>query len=65
MKWISVNEKMPTIDQKVLILLDVGENIERGRYLGKGNFMGNWCNRRGKSHCYKVTDWMPLAELEK
>lgn len=60
MMWISVNDRMPNIDQKVLILIDVGENIERGEYLGNGNFKGNWCERRGKSHCYKVTHWMPL-----
>ena len=37
MKWISVLDELPDIDQKVLILIDVGENIEGGEYLGKGN----------------------------
>ena len=59
MKWISVLDELPDIEQKVLILIDVGENIEGGEYLGEGNFKGNWCERRGKGHCYKVTHWMP------
>ena len=64
-KWMNVNKVMPFIDEKVLILIDVGENIESGKYLGGGNFKGNWCNRRGKSHCYKVTHWMSLPAKPK
>jgi len=63
MDWIDINEIEPTVGQKVLILIDVGENIERGEYIGNGNFKSNWCERRGKSHCYKVTHWMPKPEM--
>jgi hypothetical protein len=57
-EWISIGEKMPNVGQKVLILMAVGGNIEKGEYLGGGNFLGNWFNTRGKDHCYKVTHWM-------
>ena len=59
MKWTSINKRMPDIGQKVIILIDVGDNIEQGEYIGKGNFKANWCSRKGKLHCYKVTHWMP------
>lgn len=58
--WVSVGDRLPVAGAKVLILLEVGENIERGEYIGDGDFKGNWCNRRGKNYCYKVTHWMPL-----
>ena len=58
MKWIDINKEEPKVGQKTLVLIDVGENIERGEYLGGGNFRGNWCGRVGKDHCYKVTHWM-------
>tara|TARA_R110000823_G_scaffold216337_1_gene345927 strand:- start:1983 stop:2195 length:213 start_codon:yes stop_codon:yes gene_type:complete len=62
MNWISINERMPNIGQKLLILIDVDENIEKGEYLGGGSFKANWCSRRGRSHCYKVTHWMLRPE---
>ena len=63
--WIIIEDAQPKIDEEVLILLEVGGNIERGRYIGDGDFKSNWCNRRGKNHTYKVTHWMPLPELPK
>ena len=57
MKWVSINKKMPDIGQEVLILLEVGGNIERGEYLGHGDFEGNWGGRIGRNECYKVTHW--------
>lgn len=49
MKWVSISKRMPDIGQEVLILLEVGGNIERGKYLGDGDFSSNWCDRRGKN----------------
>ena len=62
MEWIDIEEVEPKVGQKVLILINVSENIERGEYIGGGDFHANWCSRKGKSHCYKVTHWMPKPE---
>ena len=63
MKWISIEDKLPEVDTEVLILMEVGGNIERGLHIGNGNFKANWCSRVGTDHTYKVTHWMPLPEL--
>ena len=61
--WVSVDDSLPDFGEEVLILLEVGGNIERGTHRGNGDFNGNWCERRGENYCYKVTNWMPLPEM--
>lgn len=63
-EWVSVDTE-PEIGQEVLILIDIGGNIERGKYIGNGEFTGNWCSRRGKGYYYQVTYWKPRPQLPK
>lgn len=58
-QWISINDRMPDIGQKCLILHKVYGNIEKGNYIGNGDWQANWCNRAGKNQVYKITHWMP------
>lgn len=64
-EWISINDRLPEYKQECLILIDVGGNIERGKYIGNGIFEANWCTVKGKNQLYKVTHWMPLPKLPK
>jgi len=57
MEWISIEERPPKIDQEVLILFAVDGNIEKGVYIGDGDFKANWCSRAGKNYHYKITHW--------
>lgn len=63
-KWISVKDGYPADGSSVLILIPVTNrsNVESATYDGDGDFTGAWFGGRGKSHCYKVTHWMPLPE---
>ena len=65
--WISVEDRLPEVDQETLIRIPVCSrfNIENGKYLGKGTWLGGWCDRRGPNSAYKVTHWMPLPEPPK
>lgn len=63
--WVSVDDRLPEHGQLCLILIDVGGNIERGKYRGDCNWLGNWFSMRGNDHAYKVTHWMPLPEPPK
>lgn len=67
MEWIDCKERMPELEQETLIRIPVGHyfNIENGKYKGDGNWVGAWCDRKGKDHAYKVTHWMPLPEPPK
>lgn len=60
LQWISVDTDLPKLGQEALILMEVGGNIERGIYIGDGDFKANWCRRAGKNQTYKVAHWMPL-----
>jgi hypothetical protein len=64
MKWVNVDNDMPYIDQKVLILIPVGagSNIESGIYRGNGIFGGAWCCSRGRGQTYTVSHWMPIPK---
>lgn len=62
-QWIRVEDKLPNIGDYSLILMEVDQNIERGKYLGDGDWRGNWFSRKGRNCTYKVTHWMPMPEL--
>ena len=61
--WNSIDDKMPVVGEWVLILMAVGDNVERAKYKGDGDFLGNWCSTSGKNQTYKVTHWMTSPEL--
>ena len=60
---VSVVDKLPNIGDYSLILMEVDQNIERGKYIGDGDWKGNWCSTVGRNATYKVTHWMPMPEL--
>jgi hypothetical protein len=64
-KWISVDDEMPELGQKVLVRIPVCKSfeIEGGEYRGDGKFLGAWCNCRGRSSHYQVSHWMPCPEM--
>ena len=67
MKWKAingVNDSFPEVGQVCLIAIDCTPNIERGVYIGDGNWRSNWCGRRGRSECYKVVGWTPFDDPE-
>lgn len=64
-EWVSVDDKLPVDGQLCLIIMEVGSNIERGKYKGDGDWLGNWFNMRGKNQTYKVSHWMPLPNTPK
>ncbi|WP_367275722.1 DUF551 domain-containing protein [uncultured Cedecea sp.] len=62
MKWVKCSERMPEINQEVLIRIPVCEchNIESGKYMGNGRFLGAWFSYRGANCAYAVSHWQPL-----
>jgi hypothetical protein len=59
--WVSVEDRLPEIVEKVLIEIPVCGtfNVESGKYIGDGEFYGAWCTRRGRGRDYTVSRWMP------
>jgi hypothetical protein len=64
--WINVDDRLPKGGEKVLISIPVcgKANIESAEYMSDGQFLGCWCDRRGRGCCYKVTSWMPRPPEE-
>lgn len=62
-QWVCIKERKPEVNQECLILMKVGNNIERGIYIGDGDFKANWCSRKGDNQTYRVIYWMPCPEL--
>lgn len=62
MAWIKCSDGYPDVGEEVLIRIPVCEkfNIENANYKGDGQFLGAWCDIRGKGRTYKVTHWQPL-----
>lgn len=64
-KWIKcIDDNYPNIGEEVLIRIPVCDhfNIENGTYKGDGQFIGAWCDTRGKGKAYRVTHWQPLPQ---
>ena len=64
MQWVSVTERLPEINQQVLVL-GTNPNIVTTGYIHKyGHWI--WSSLNGSTHkadhIYKITHWMPLPE---
>lgn len=64
MHWVAVSDRLPEINQHVLVLRN-NPNIVTTGYIHKyGHWI--WSNLNGSTHkadhIYKVTHWMPLPE---
>jgi hypothetical protein len=64
MHWVAVSERLPEINQHVLVVR-TSPNIVTTGYIHKyGHWI--WSNLNGSTHksdhIYKVTHWMPLPE---
>lgn len=64
LKWISVKDKLPPVDEDVLltggIAIGIGFYMEKHRVLKEGF----WSITNGRAEeLYGVTHWMPLPEL--
>lgn len=62
--WVSVSERLPEINQHVLVLR-TNPNIVTTGYIHKyGHWI--WSNLNGSTHkadnTYKITHWMPMPE---
>lgn len=63
MTWISVNDKLPLVRQKVLVAYKNGVTIAeyRGYIVDKYTTRRCWCGWKGAKHTLSsVTHWMPL-----
>ncbi|WP_338561799.1 DUF551 domain-containing protein [Erwinia sp. E_sp_B04_7] len=60
--WVKCGVDYPKVGEDVLIRIPVCEsfNIESGKYIGDGLFLGAWFDTRGKGKAYDVSHWMPL-----
>lgn len=64
MKWIKVKDKLPPVDEDVILASEIAVTI--GFYMNKGRVMkeGFWVLVNGEAEeLYGVTHWMPLPEL--
>jgi hypothetical protein len=64
-EWIKCSDdNYPDIGEEVLIRIPVCGyfNIENGTYKGDGQFIGAWCDTRGKGKAYRVTHWQLLPK---
>ena len=66
MKWISVKERLPSIEDIFLVANIDSKNIsDHWVCAGQINSNGEWCNQFCDSDTIKVTHWMPLPEPPK
>lgn len=64
MHWVAVSERLPEINQHVLVLRSSPNVVTTGYIHKYGHWI--WSNLNGSTHkadhIYKVTHWMPLPE---
>ena len=59
--WISVEDKLPRVNEDVLMRVTCSSyfNVEQGRYKGGDDWMNCWCSSRN-ADLYPITHWQPL-----
>lgn len=65
MEWISVKDRLPSIDENVLVYDNCFKDVSIGYISDFLNYRKTWITDCGESVSDTVTHWMPLPEPPK